>query len=81
MAAWRTSPAFTVETMAAVIDRVRTAPASAHKNTIQEAPGPIVTPNVDQQQTGEKTRRHTVYLFVCVFCVCNSVKAFWGRVE
>lgn len=63
MAVWRTSPAFTVETTAAV-SRVRPAPASPHKNTIQEASGRIFTRNVDQQQTGEKTRRHTAYLFV-----------------
>lgn len=38
-AVWLTSPVFTVEMMAAVIDRVQTAPASAHKNTIQESSG------------------------------------------
>ena len=36
VAVWLTSPDFTVETMAVVINRVQTAPASAHKNTIQE---------------------------------------------
>lgn len=36
-AAWQTSPAFTV------INRVRTNPASAHTNTIQEASGPTRT--------------------------------------
>lgn len=87
-AVWLTSPVFAVEMMAAVIDRVQTAPASVHKNAIQESSGLGGFPNshrmflTNHKRNGRETRRNIVYLlFVCVFCVYNSVKAFWGRVE
>lgn len=83
-AVWPTSPDFTVEMMAAVIDRVQTAPASAHSNAIQESPGLSGDSQIHTEcfRNGGETRQHTVYLlFVCVSCVCDSVKAFWGRVE
>lgn len=79
---WLTSPNFTVEMMAAVINRVQTAPASAHKNTIQESSGlwgiPKFTPNVDQPQTKQErneTTRCVSLVCLCILCLqqCKSI--------
>lgn len=69
-AVWLKSPVFAVEMMAAVINRVQTSPASAHKNTFQGSSGllrsPKFTPNVSEtttSETGEK-RQDTL----CISC-------------
>lgn len=86
-AVWLGSPVFTVETMAAVINCVQTAPASAHskqKRKTFRIPALRGDPQAHLQcwpwaNRREPRQRGVHLLFVCVFCVRNSVKKHSGE--
>lgn len=93
-AVWPGSPVFAVETMAAVINCAQTAPASAHSKQKRKKHSGFLLFGGDPQahlqcwpwaNRREPRQRGVHLLFVCVFCVRNSVKkkkkTFWGRVE